>query len=102
MQIFGIIMILAVIQLFGVGSVIQRGKLSWIPEFLLSERITDTNGYCRAIGNKLILLSLIALGCGIGSFTVQEFSITPIVIFGAGILLTIVLTLNEYKKYTRK
>lgn len=81
MAIFGVIMFLAVVQLFIVGSIIQRGKSALIPNFMLKD-IENNKGYCRAFGNKLILLSLIALVCGIMSLMARTFTMRPILILG--------------------
>lgn len=100
MGIFGIIMILAVIQLFAVGSVIQRGNASLIPDFLLVE-VKNLPEYCRMFGNRLILLALIAVVCAVMSFTSAAFSIRPILIFGLGTVLVIVLLILDHKKFTK-
>ena len=100
MGIFGIIMILAVIQLFAVCSIIQRGNASLIPNFLL-EKITNLPEYCRIFGNRLILLALVGIACAVMSFTSVEFSTRPILIFGLGILLVIVLLILDHKKFTK-
>lgn len=100
MGIFGIIMVLAAIQLFVAGSIIQRGKASFIPEFLLV-KVTSLPEYCRMFGNRLILLALIAIVCAVMSFTSVEFSARPILIFGLGIVLVIVLLILDHKKFTK-
>ncbi|WP_419026102.1 hypothetical protein [Emergencia sp.] len=100
MGIFGIIMILAVVQLFVVGSIIQRGNASLIPGFLLT-KVTNLPAYCRMFGNRLILLALIGIVCAVMSFTSAEFNSRPIIIFGLGIVLVIVLLILDHKKFTK-
>lgn len=100
MGIFGIIMVLAVIQLFAVGSIIQRGNASLIPDFLL-EKVTNLPAYCRMFGNRLILLALIAIVCAVMSFSSTVFTTRPIIIFGLGILLVILLLILDHKKFTK-
>ena len=94
-------MALAVVQLFGVGSVIQRGNASLIPSFLLKD-IENLPMYCKMFGNRLILLSLIALVCAGMSFTSAEFDSRPMIIFGGGIVLVLILMGLDHRKYSNK
>lgn len=100
MGIFGIIMVLAMVQLFAVGSIIQRGNASLIPGFLL-EKVNNLPVYCRIFGNRLILLALIAVVCAVMSFTSAAFTMRPVIIFGLGILLVVILMILDYKKFTK-
>lgn len=98
MSIFGVIMVLAVIQLFGVGSVIQRGNHTLIPDFLIRD-IQNRPAYCCAFGNRLILLSLIAALCAVMSFMSRGFSCRPILFFGLGIALVLLLLFWDYRRF---
>lgn len=100
MGFFGIIMFSIAAQLFIFGSIIQRGKSEWISDIFLRD-IKDIQGYCRTFGNKLILLNFIAIICGIMAFMVSDFNLKPIIIFGAGILLVLILFYIDHKKFIK-
>lgn len=101
MKIFGFVMILAMIQLFAVGSVIQRGNYSLLPD-VMKKGVTNMPAYCRRVGNKLILLSLIALFCGISSFMYGSvYDPKPILFFGIGMVLVLVLLFFDHKKFSK-
>lgn len=72
-----------------------------IPEFLLAD-IGNLPMYCRMFGNRLILLCLIATVCAVMSFNAKAFSMTPVIVFGAGIILVLILMGLDHKKYKSK
>lgn len=100
MDIFGLIMLLCMLQLLIIGSVIQRGKENWIPENM-KKGIKNLPMYCRYFGNRIILLGLIAGVCSWISYKASGISVKPIIIFGIGILLTIILMVMDHKKFGR-
>ncbi|MDD6816050.1 MAG: hypothetical protein PUE84_06360 [Firmicutes bacterium] len=101
MKLFGYLMILTVIQLFVLGSQIQRGRASWIPAgFLKQIREEHLSMYCRKFGNHLLTLAIIAGICAWLSLTAASVSLTPVLLFGAGIVLVMVLILMDTKRYS--
>ena len=101
MNIFGYLMILMVIQLFVVGSQIQRGNASMVPAFFLKKIPEEQRPmYCRYFGNRFLLLAIIAGICAWLSLTASAVTLNPVLLFGAGILLVIVLILMDTKRFS--
>lgn len=100
MKLFGFIMILLLIQLFVVGSIIQRGKQEWLFDFQ-KKGIVNMPLYCRLFGNRLILLGIIAGVCAYISMNATEVSMKPIIVFGIGILLVFVLMLRDHARCSK-
>lgn len=97
LKIFGYIMIALMIQMLVVGSIIQRGKDSWLPDFQ-KKGINNMPLYCRLFGNRLILLGLIAGVCAYSSFKAHAVTLKPIIIFGLGIILVVVLMIRDHAR----
>lgn len=100
MGIFGLIMLLSMIQLLIFGSIIQRGKESWIPDNV-KKGIRDLPMYCRYLGNRIILLGLIAGACFWISHKASVVSLKPVIIFGIGILVTMILMIMDHKRFSK-
>lgn len=100
MKIFGYLMLLAMVQLFVFGSQIQRGREDMIPD-PLKQGIKDMPMYCKMFGNRLLLLGIIAAICAWRSLRAAAITLGPVILFGAGILLVILLVILDRKKYSR-
>lgn len=100
LKIFGYIMAALAIQLIVCGSVIQRGKESWLADFQ-KKGIKNMPLYCRLFGNRLILLGLIAVVCSVMSFKSVSADLKPIIVFGLGIILVIVLMMRDHARCSK-
>ncbi len=100
LQIFGYIMIAMMLQLLVIGSIIQRGKESFLADFQ-KKGITNMPMYCKMFGNRLILLGIIAGACAWFALKATEATLSPIIIFGLGIVLVIVLMIIDHAKYSK-
>lgn len=94
-------MLFIALQLFVIGSVIQRGKSSWIPERMLAN-INNLPGYCKLFGNRLILLCFIAVVCGIWALNIGAYSLKPIIAFGVGMIVVIALFVLDHHKFRKQ
>ena len=100
MKLFGYLMILMVIQLFILGSQIQRGRAAWIPAgFLKKIPEAALPMYCRKFGNHLLTLAIIAGTCAWLSLTAPAVTLTQVILFGAGIVLVMVLIVMDTKRH---
>lgn len=100
MTFFGIIMILAAVQLIIIGAMIQRGKESYIIE-KWKKGVSDIPMFCRYFGNRLILLGLIAIACAVISFNTKSGIFIPMIFFGLGMCMVMILMLMDRKKFTK-
>lgn len=102
MKIFGYLMILMVIQLFAFGSQIQRGNAALVPAAFLKNIGEDhLPMFCRYFGNRLLLLAIIAGICAWLSLTAAQTTMTPVILFGAGFVLALILIMLDTKRFSR-
>ena len=100
MSVFGFIMLLCTFQLIFVGSVIQRGKENWIPS-VLKRNVKNMSMYCRYTGNRIILLGLISGVCSWISYHTLEVSMQPVIVFGFGIIIVLVLMMLDHNRFSK-
>ena len=100
MKLFGIIMIVMMLQLIIVGAIIQRGKETWLTDFQ-KKGIVNMPLYCRLFGNRLILLGLIAGVCAYMSMTSITVELKPVIVFGLGIAMCAVLMISDHKRCSK-
>ena len=103
MTVFGGLMIFIGIQLFLLGSQIQRGNTRLLTASIRENiREKDMVMFCRLFGNKILTLCFVTSGVGIVCLFLKKSTLLPPVFIAVMVLYTLIREAVLYRQYKTK